>query len=136
MIGKKDKSTTTSTPSALNVIGEGTKIIGDISSDGDLRIDGVVEGNIATKAKCVLGSSSRVTGNIEARNCDISGSLNGNIKISELLLVKSSGKINGDIATAKMVVESGGEFNGSCKMGSSVSISRGNEQTSAKATTA
>lgn len=136
MIGKKDKTAAASTSSALNVIGEGTKIVGDITSDGDLRIDGVVEGNITTKAKCVVGINSRVTGNIEARNCDISGSLNGNIKISELLLVKSSGKINGDIATAKMVVENGGEFNGGCTMGSSVSISRGKEQSSAKANSA
>lgn len=128
MIGKKERGNTASAPSALNVIGEGTKIIGDLTSEGDLRIDGFVEGNIVTKAKCVIGASSIVTGNIEARNCDVSGKLTGNLKVNDLLLIKASGQINGDIATAKMVVENGGEFNGSCTMGNSISIQKGTSQ--------
>ncbi len=130
MLGKKEKATPTNF-GAINVIGEGTKITGDLSSNGDLRIDGSVEGNIITQSKCVLGASGQITGNIDAKNCDISGKVSGNVKVSDLLLIKRSGKIQGDIRTAKMVVENGGEFNGSCTMGSSVSIKK--EQSSANA---
>jgi len=123
MINKKEK-TNPSTSAVLNVIGEGTTIKGDLVSDGDLRIDGAVIGSITTKAKCVVGGSAVVTGNVDARNCDVSGKVDGDVKVSEVLLIKSSGMINGDIRTSKLVVENGGEFNGSCTMGSSVSLNK------------
>lgn len=102
---------------ALNVIGEGTIINGDISSTGDLRVDGTIEGTVRTKAKFVLGASGRVSGNIDARNADISGTVNGNLQISEVLFLKATARINGDIETNKLIIESGGEFNGKCIMG-------------------
>ncbi len=135
MLGKKDKSTPNYS-SDINVIGEGTKIVGDLSSDGDLRIDGEIEGNISTLSKCVLGTSAVVRGNIEAKSCDISGRVDGNVKVSELLLIKAAGKVNGDIRTAKIIVENGGEFNGACTMGSSVSMKNDNSQGDVRAATA
>ena len=117
MLGKKENKTQTNPTSAINVIGEGTQIHGDLISNGDVRIDGRVEGNLKTTGKCVIGPSGFVQGNIEAKNADLSGTLNGNLRVKELLLLKSSGKINGDIVTSKIVVENGGEFNGSCTMG-------------------
>jgi cytoskeletal protein CcmA (bactofilin family) len=137
MIGnKKEKTTTPSGGSAINVIGDGTKIVGDLSSNGDLRIDGVVEGSVRTQSKCVLGATGRIIGNIESKNCDISGRVDGNVKVNELLLIKASGKINGDIKTAKIIVENGGEFNGACTMGSSVSITSENVKPDVQAATA
>ncbi|PCJ64125.1 MAG: hypothetical protein COA58_14160 [Bacteroidetes bacterium] len=134
MIGKKDKSA--QVIGALNVLGEGTTIDGNLTSSGDLRIDGVVNGDVETKSKCVLGLSGRIVGNIHAKSCDISGKVDGNVKVSDLLLLKSSGKINGDINTAKIVVENGGEFNGSCTMGNAVSMNKSSEQLDAKTATA
>ena len=135
MLGKKEKSST-STSSDINVIGEGTKITGDLSSDGDLRIDGEIEGNVATLSKCVLGTSAVICGSIEAKSCDISGRVDGDVKVTDLLLIKASGKVNGDIRTAKIVVENGGEFNGACTMGSSVSMKKDNTQGDVRAATA
>lgn len=122
MLNKKEKSGP-SNSAVLNVIGEGTTIKGDLISTGDLRIDGNVIGSINTKSKCVIGNSATVTGNVEARNCDISGKIDGDVKVSEVLLIKETGVINGDLRTSKLVIENGGEFNGSCTMGSSVSMS-------------
>ena len=121
-MNKKEKTTVVQ-QAVLNVIGEGTTIKGDLISTGDLRIDGAVVGSIHTKAKCVIGGTAKVEGNVEARNCDISGRVEGDVKVSEILLIKSQGRINGDIRTSKLVVENGGEFNGSCTMGNAVSIS-------------
>ena len=123
MMNKKEKTNPMSS-AVLNVIGEGTTIKGDLISDGDLRIDGSVIGGITTKAKCVIGTSAKVTGNVDAKNCDISGRIDGDVKVSEILLIKSNGVINGDLRTSKLVVENGGEFNGSCTMGNSVSIKK------------
>lgn len=120
MLGKKEKSVP-QTNSAINVIGEGTIIEGNLRSSGDLRIDGTVHGNVSTTSKCVLGISGKIVGNINAKSCDLSGTVNGNLLVSELLLLKSSGKVDGDIKTDKIVVENGGEFNGSCTMGNALS---------------
>ena len=135
MIGKKEK-VAQSAGGALNVLGEGTTIEGNLTSTGDLRIDGIVNGNVETKGKCVLGLSGKIVGNIHAKSCDISGKVDGNVKVADLLLVKSSGKINGDINTAKIVVENGGEFNGSCTMGNAVSMNAGSDKSDAKSATA
>lgn len=124
MIGKKNKDESTPAGSAINVIGEGTRLDGSISSSGDLRIDGKVEGDVQTSGKCVLGASGNIIGNIHANNADISGFVEGNITIQDLLLIKSSGIVNGDIRTVKIIVESGGSFNGACTMGKETPESR------------
>jgi cytoskeletal protein CcmA (bactofilin family) len=126
MFEKKVKPNQT-VSSVINVLGEGTTIDGNLISNGDLRIDGNINGNVTTQGKCVLGSSGTITGNVQAKSCDISGKIKGNIKVSDLLLIKPTGVTNGDINTSKMVVEIGGQFNGSCTMGNSVSIKRESE---------
>ena len=130
-LGKKESKEQNS--SVLNVLGEGTQIDGDISSNGDLRVDGTINGNLSTKGKCVLGTSGVITGNIQAKSCDLSGKVEGNIRVSDLLLIKSSGRVNGDINTSKMIVENGGQFNGSCVMGNAVSMTKENDSANAKA---
>ncbi len=103
-------------PNNLNIINAGTAIVGDLSSEGDMRIDGTVKGYISSKARLVLGPTCRVEGDIKAANVEISGEVNGNIFVSELLTVKASAKINGDIVSNKLIIESGAEFNGKCSM--------------------
>ena len=108
-------------PQEINIINAGTSIVGDLNSEGDLRIDGVVKGSITVKTKLVLGPSSKVDGNVKAANCDVQGSVNGNISIEDLLTVKATAKIVGDIKSQKLVIESGAEFNGNSQMGVSKS---------------
>lgn len=118
MLGKKEKTRTEQVATGvLNVLGEGTLIEGNLSSSGDLRIDGEIQGDVKTQGKCVLGASGKILGNIEAKCCDISGAVEGNVRITDLLLIKSTGKVHGDINTVKIVVENGGELNGACVMG-------------------
>ncbi len=103
-------------PQEINIINAGTKINGDLSSEGDLRIDGSVTGNISVKSKLVLGASANVVGNINAQNLDISGRIKGNITVNELLTVKTTANILGDIHSAKLIIEAGAEFNGKSSM--------------------
>jgi cytoskeletal protein CcmA (bactofilin family) len=103
--------------SSINLIGAGTVVEGDIKSSGDIRIDGTVYGSIFTKARVVVGSTGVIEGNINSVNADISGNVKGKTNVSELLFLKSSAKVTGDIVTGKLVVEVGATFTGSCNMG-------------------
>jgi len=115
MLGKNNKNENAQS-SALNMIGVGTVITGHINSDGDLRIDGNIEGNVHTKSKIATGQTSCITGNVKARSADISGKIIGDIEISETLFLRASSKIIGNIKTGKIIIESGAEFNGKCSM--------------------
>jgi cytoskeletal protein CcmA (bactofilin family) len=119
-------------PQEINIINAGTSITGDLNSEGDLRIDGNVKGNITVKTKLVLGPSSKVEGNIKSANCDIQGHVNGNIQIDELLTIKSTAKILGDISSQKLVIESGAEFNGKSQMGANKATNNSYKPSAAK----
>lgn len=117
---KEQKRVAEEISNSSNTIGKGTFLEGNIETYGNIRIEGKVRGDIKSKSKVALGHSSHVDGNIIAQNADIEGEVKGCIEISELLVLKSTAIINGDIATGKMVVEPGAVFNGSCKMGAPV----------------
>jgi cytoskeletal protein CcmA (bactofilin family) len=102
---------------SINLIGAGTTIEGEVKSTGDIRVDGQIYGSINTKAKVVIGSTGMVDGDIICQNADISGTVKGKTMVSEMLFLKSTCKINGDIQTGKLVVEVGASFTGSCNMG-------------------
>ena len=106
-----------STSSSINLIGAGTVIEGNIRSNGDIRIDGAVYGQVFSKAKIVIGSTGLVEGDINCQNADVSGTVKGKSSINELLFLKASSKMNGDIVTGKLIVEVGASFTGSCNMG-------------------
>lgn len=104
-----------SSPS-VDVIESSTKIVGDIVSKADFRIDGVVEGNITTTGKVVVGKSGKISGKLNCSNADVSGSISGHIQISETLSLMSESYIQGDITTAKLSVEEGAQVDATIVM--------------------
>ena len=104
-----------SSPS-VDIIESSTKIIGDIFSEADFRIDGVVEGNITTSGKIVVGKSGKINGKINCSNADISGSISGKIEVNEVLSLMSESLIQGDIVTGKLSVEEGAQVEASISM--------------------
>lgn len=100
----------------INIIGNATKLVGDLTSSGDIRIDGQLEGNLETTAKLVSGAGSRIKGDITAQQADISGLIEGNIRVKDMLVLKSSARIKGNIYAKKMMVEPGAKFDGQCNM--------------------
>jgi len=110
------KNTPAFNPNNLNIINAGTTITGDLTSEGDMRIDGAVKGYVSSKARLVLGPTSKVDGDIKAVNLELSGEVNGNVVVTELLTIKATAKINGDIKSGKLIIEAGAEFNGTCSM--------------------
>lgn len=101
----------------VNIIGSGTSIEGDVVSGGDIRIDGNLKGTLRTRGKLVVGPTGSIDGEISCQNADVSGNLRGKINVAELLSLKNSAKINGEIITGKLAIEPGADFSGSCSMG-------------------
>ena len=97
-----------------------TTIIGDIESNGDIRIDGTLKGNLNGKAKILIGTEGVVEGNMNANYADIQGKITGNIKVNDLLLLRGRAKIDGDIYAGKLQVEPTVSFNGKCHMGANI----------------
>ncbi|HQQ94222.1 MAG TPA: polymer-forming cytoskeletal protein [Bacteroidia bacterium] len=105
---------------SVNLIGKGTDIVGDINSVGDVRIDGHLKGNLVTKGKFVLGPNGIIEGNVLSQNADLSGEVKGTVEVSEMLSLKNTARISGDIITGKLAIEPGAVFSGTCNMGAKV----------------
>ena len=105
------------TSSVVNMIGNGTVITGDIKSKSDIRIDGILKGSVKTEGKLVVGSTGVVEGDVDCVSADVSGEIKAKITVSQLLSLKSTSKLNGDITTNKLSIEPGATFSGSCSMG-------------------
>lgn len=117
---------------ASNRILIGTEIIGDITSNGDLRIDGKVKGNIKLQGKLVIGENGEVVGEVNCSNVTVSGILKGKIQVTELLSLLQTSKVEGDVVTGKLAVEPGAEFIGSCNMGAVVRKMKDDAQSAQK----
>lgn len=113
----KEERKTEDQSNTSNIIGRETVLQGSIESVGNIRVEGKVYGNAKARAKFVMGNEAYVDGNVVARTAEVAGKIKGNIEISELLILKPTAVINGDILTNKLVVEPGATFNGGCQMG-------------------
>jgi len=91
-------------------------IKGEISSRTDIRIDGDVDGKVFTDGRAVVGEGAKVSGTIVCSNLDTWGTIEGEVFAKEVLSIKNSAVIKGDIHICKLQVELGAQFDGNCKM--------------------
>jgi cytoskeletal protein CcmA (bactofilin family) len=116
--GNSSKSNTSSTAlGALNTLVEGTIIEGQVTAKSDIRIDGMIRGNLNCDGKVIIGLTGFIEGQINCANAVIQGKFEGTLNVKELLNVRESAKITGEITTGKLIVEAGAVFNVTCKMG-------------------
>ena len=101
----------------LNTISRGTVLKGEITTKGDIRVEGTVVGKITCEAKLVIGEHGSVKGEVDARNAYIAGEVHGEVIVHELLQLQEKGRIEGDIFTQKLSVQVGATFTGRCSMG-------------------
>lgn len=111
--------------SSINIINTGTTINGDIKANGDTRIDGELVGNLSSKGRLVVGPKGKINGEIRCNNVEVSGYINGKVVASELLNMKASSCIEGDIIARKLAIEPGATFTGNCSMGEEESSTSG-----------
>ena len=101
----------------INVIAQGTQVEGSIITNGDCRIDGVVKGNLTSKAKIIIGRSGKVDGNVTCNNIEVEGTIRAeSLNVSDLVFLKATANVVGNISAGKIAIEPGAEFSGNCKM--------------------
>jgi cytoskeletal protein CcmA (bactofilin family) len=126
MFGQKNKgnsvvaSPTVNSTKPETVIGANTRFVGTLTSDGNIRIDGSVEGDIEVLGNLIVGETGRVIATIKAHNVHVSGAVKGEITATEKLEISPTGKVWGDIATAALQIDPGGLFRGQSTMSANV----------------
>lgn len=116
---KKSEGSVDSTPSSpggASLIAAGTTLKGDITSNGDIRIDGTLLGNMQCTAKVIIGANGVVEGDITGQQADIMGKVTGTIKVKELLQLKGGSVVSGNLHASKLQIEPSANFNGQCHM--------------------
>lgn len=116
----------------INSIMEGTTLQGEIRTDSNMRIDGKVKGTIHAKGKIIIGQTGVVEGEVVCQTSEIEGALEGKITCSEILSLKATAKLTGDILTKKLAIEPGAAFSGNCSMGAVVKDMKQPEASAAK----
>jgi len=111
-----------------NMISQGTKIIGNISSNSDFRVEGNIEGELKTSGKVVVGKSGVINGSLIGENADFEGSFSGKLKLGGMLTLRSSAYIEGEVEISKLSVEPGATFNAICSMKGGVKELKNSEE--------
>ncbi|WP_194768214.1 polymer-forming cytoskeletal protein [Tamlana sp. I1] len=124
---KKEKSMAEA-GSSQNLIAQGTKIVGDLTSEGDFRIDGTIEGNINTTGKVVVGKAGLIKGTMHGTDAYFEGGFTGKLTLSGTLTLKASARIEGEVIAGKLAVEPGATFNVTCAMSGSQKATQNAQQ--------
>ncbi len=104
------------TGNAVNLLCEGTMIVGDIKTKNDIRIDGILKGKIITSGRLVVGSTAKIEGNIDCANVDVMGVVLGDVQASGIVSLKAQARLIGNIISNQLSIEPGVIFNGNCQM--------------------
>ena len=99
-----------------SIVGPSVKIEGDLKSNGNLRIDGLVSGKVNTSQNLYVGESANISADVAAENAVINGTVQGNVKVAGTLVMGRTAKVSGDINCGSLQVEQGALFNGKCQM--------------------
>ncbi len=128
MFSDKKNSNPSVKTSNRSVIGKGTLITGDLVSDGDIRIDGVLKGNLKSSGKVIIGKEGKIEGTVECDFADVEGEFIGKIIVNQLLTLKASSNISGETIIGTLAVEPGATFvNTTCTMKGTVKELNTNE---------
>lgn len=100
----------------LSLIGSGTVVEGKITTEGSIRIDGTMVGDVLAKANAAIGSTGVLKGTLSAKNVSLAGRVKGTVMASEKLILESKSVLQGDIKSSKLVVDEGALFEGQCSM--------------------
>ena len=114
---KKGSESMSNTADKVNtIIGEETKLIGNIEQKGSIVVYGNVDGNIETEGSITIGKEGLVEGNLEGSNITISGKVRGNIIAKTKMILKKNSSLLGDVKAQKIVIDDGATFEGKCDM--------------------
>ena len=113
---------------AGTIIAKGVKVEGEFKSEGDVVIDGEVQGNIESKGSLTVGNDAIINADLKAEEAHISGQITGNVTVKSLLVLRGSASVKGDITCERITVESGSTIEGQVRVGVSNSAQERTEQ--------
>jgi len=99
------------------IIGTDAKFKGELSFEKGVKILGGFEGRISTKGQLVVASEGKIQADIEAGTITVEGEINGNVAASELIELKNTARLQGDIRCERLIVVDGANFVGHCNVG-------------------
>lgn len=111
-----------------SVVGPSVKIEGDLVSRGNLQIEGHVSGKVQTSSNLFAGENARLQASIEAQNATIAGIVEGDIKVSETLVILETGKVLGNIHCRSLGIREGAYFSGQCEMEHATDVNADNTE--------
>lgn len=117
MFGKDADSISGGEGNLNSILGPGCKVKGNIEIKGTIRIDGEFEGEIKCPETLIVGKSGTVKANVNVKNAVIGGKILGNIDATNKIELQTGSHVEGDITTARLVIDEGVFFEGACKMG-------------------
>ncbi len=94
------------------VIGAGVVVHGNLTSEGDILIDGILKGDIKTAGDVTIGVNGRIKANLTALNVTVAGELDGSIIADGEVTIRETGRVTGDVTAAGLAIASGGVFSG------------------------
>ena len=121
--GKTNGLIASTSSSSSNSLVQGTNIEGNVNADKDIRIDGSLSGTLICKGKVIIGPTGFVGGDVQCENAVIEGRFEGVLLVTDVLHVKETARVEGDVTTQKLVVQPGSIFNVKCKMGGTGNLS-------------
>ena len=112
----------TSKSEETTIIRSGVKIEGKITSSGNIRVDGEIQGDIFSESNITIGEDAQVNGQLNANAITIGGKVSGTVRAKGKLILGSTGNLKGDIITKNLAIEAGAKFDGKSKTGDSIDI--------------
>ena len=100
----------------LSLVGAKTVVEGVVRTEGSIRIDGRLVGDVVAKANAAIGITGAVEGNVTAKNISVAGKIDGTVTALEKLILEGNSVTRGDIRASKLVVDEGAIFDGQCAM--------------------
>lgn len=114
---KQNEDTQSAIKNAETIIGESIKVKGNFHGEGNIIIEGVVDGSVKTNSFLLIGDKAKITASVEAKDAKIGGLVNGDVKVSGYLEIKNNARITGDVHAGLISIEKGAMVNGSITMG-------------------
>ena len=118
---------------ALSVIAAGTRITGELISDGTIKVEGAVVGSVRAERQVLVAKGGSIQGDIFTRDAIVGGEVHGSILADDRVEVQASSIIDGDITTLRIIIHEGGEVNGHVRMGNPQELERAKAAIAAKA---
>ena len=103
--------------SDLNIIASGTIIEGNVSSTGNIRLEGKVKGKVECGAVFTLGEEGIVEGDVVASDAIVGGQITGSISVTNKVTLESNSKFSGELKCARLSIDEGAVFEGKSSMG-------------------